>query len=275
MAFTLAAFHDASAHSALTAIPPVADPHLRSEGNNLFVPPWNLLFGVFGGGDNLSELRLDSPSMRKLANLRVAPVCDEALPLTRASQDVNEGGTATYTIVSRDVDPNPFFHNYTKAPRELDVSEALNALCINGGDVDEWVLVWLGDGIEDVPDGVQFTVECTVSVSGVAGQWVNGALTFEQTLPAGRYSIIGMRAQASNAVAARLLFQDLAHRPGVLVVTDDGYPDIKDFRMGGFGAFGEFEHTTPPSIDILANASATVDMEVNLDLVQVRAGAGR
>jgi hypothetical protein len=107
----------------------------------------------------------------------------------------------------------------------------------------------------------------------VKGAWVNGAITFLQTLSAGRYAIVGMRAQASNAVAARLVFQEVSHRPGVLAVAADGYPDIKALRYGGFGVFGEFEHDVPPTVDILANASAPVSLELNFDLIQVRAGA--
>lgn len=273
MAFTLVAFHDAEAHSSLAAVDAVADPHVRVSGNDIYVPKWNLLLAVFAGGDNMSECRLQSPSLRRLAQQRIAPVCDEALPLTRGSWTVDEGGTSTHNIVTRDVDPNPFFHDFKDNPRVLDVSEALNAYAVNGDATDEWILVWLGDGIEAVPSGEMFTVEATLSVTGSKGNWVNGAITFAQTLSAGRYAIVGMRAQASNAVAARLVFQEYPHRPGVLCVAGDGYPDIKTLRYGGFGVFGEFEHDTPPTVDVLANADATVNMELNFDLIQVRAGA--
>ncbi|MBA7570811.1 hypothetical protein ES708_12564 [subsurface metagenome] len=160
------------------------------------------------------------------------------------------------------------------APRTLDVAEALNAFCINAAGTAEYVFVWLMDGLEALPAGEMFTIEGTVTVTGIVGHWVNGALTFSQTLPAGRYAVIGMRAQGPENVASRLVFPDTSPRPGVMGSKHFYEHDLPEARYGGLGNWGEFEHDAPPTIDILENAATSVEQVIALDLVQVRTGRG-
>jgi len=270
--FTLVGYYDAVAHPTLAPVTAIPDPHVRVSGNDIYVPEWNKILGVLASGDDMTECRLQSPSLRRLANQRVTPVGNYALPLTIASQYVNEGGTATYTIYSKDVDPDVYFNNLLERPRTLDIAEALNAYAVNGSATAEWILVWLFDTIEALPPGEIISVEATSSVTLVVGEWVNGALTFTQTLPAGRYAVVGMRAQHSNLVAARFVFVGLPHRPGVLGVAGPGYPEIPLFRFGHLGNWGEFEHDSPPTVDFLGSTAGSVTLDVYLDLIQVRAG---
>ena len=132
----------------------------------------------------------------------------------------------------------------------------------------EYGLVWLTDGPAQPVTGEIFTVRSTNASTLTAAAWTNGALTFSQTLPKGRYRVVGMRAQSAGLVAARLVFIGYPWRPGV-VGTDsagDAAPDI--FRAGRLGSWGEFDHNTPPSVDFLS-VSADTSQIVHLDLQKV------
>jgi len=250
--FSLVGFYDATAHAALAEVDAIPDPHVRVAGNDIYVPSWNKIMAVFATGGAMTECRLQSPSLRRLSNQRIAPVGDAAWPA---------------------MFPTPMvFHDYRKNPRTLDIAEALNAFAVNGGATAEWVLVWLMDKVEALPAGEIFTTQGTTAVTGVLANWVNGALTFTETLPAGRYALVGMRSEDTAVVAARCVFPDIATRPGCLGQYDADTPDERLFRQGEWGNWGEFEHDAPPTIDHLCNANGAVTPEIIMDLIQVRAG---
>ena len=252
--FTLVGYYDLTEHTALAEVAAIADPHVRVSGNDIYVPSWNKIGIVVAGGAKMTQCRLQSPSLRRLANQRIAPVHTVALPL--ASVEI------------------PRVFDYHLNPRTLDVAEALNAFCVNGAVTgnEEWVLIWLMDVIAPLPAGEIFSIEGTLTVTGVKGNWVNGALTFSQTLPAGRYALVGMRSEDSAVVAARCVFPDIAARPGCLGSVSYAGADNPLFRQGRLGNWGEFEHDAPPSIDVLCNAAGSVTPEIVFDLIQVRAG---
>jgi hypothetical protein len=250
--FTLIGFYDASSHSALAAIAGIADPHVRVSGNDIYVPNMNKLLGVFAGGADLMEVRLQSPSLRRMVNQRIMPVYPEALP---AGSWYGERG-----------------HFWKVNPRTLDIAEALNAFCLNGAASAEYVFVWLMDTLAPLPTGEMVTIEATMTVTGVVGTWVNGAITFTQTLPAGRYAVAGMRIYTTATVAARLVFPDTSARPGCMARPNYYAQDLPETRYGGLGNWGEFEHDAPPTVDVLTNVGASFEHDLVLDLVQVRAG---
>jgi len=260
--FTLVGFYDATTHAALAAVDAIDDPHMRVSGNDIYVPELNRIMGALAAGADMTECRLQSPSLRRMANQRIAPVGKQALPLVRSVAAVDDVGD----------DANLLYHDFRVNPRVLDIAESLNAYAANGGDTAEWILAWLMDKIEPLPAGTMFSIEATTNPTGVLGNWVNDALTFSQTLPAGRYAVVGMRVEDTAVVAARLVFVGLPWRPGVIGVSGTDLGDIKAFRFGGTGSWGEFEHDAPPTVDTLANAAGAITPEVILDLVQVRAG---
>jgi len=133
------------------------------------------------------------------------------------------------------------------------------------------VLVWLGDGIDPVPEGKLLQVRTTWSGAVTAYEWSNRALIFDQTLPAGRYAIIGAHGYSDNLLAYRFVIPGLWQRPGGVGVGDPYAPAPSRFRRGKAGLWGEFEHNLPPTVDILA-AGADASGIIHLDLVQVRAG---
>jgi hypothetical protein len=128
--------------------------------------------------------------------------------------------------------------------------------------------VWLSDGPQAPISGNIFTIRATSAITLSSGIWVNGNLTFNQVLPAGRYAVVGMRVRGANLVAARLVFPAQFHRPGVLAVASIGNVDPYWPRFGRMGSFGEFENTVPPTLDALG-VTDTVQTLL-LDLIQVK-----
>lgn len=250
--FTLVGFYDATAHAALAEVDAIADPHVRVSGNDIYVPALNKILGVFAGGANLTDCRLQSPSLRRMVNQRITHVYPEAMP-----------PGSWY---------GAFCPLWKERARTLDVAEALNAFAINGGATDEYVFVWLMDKLEALPPGEMVSLKGEVTLTGVEGAWVNGAITFSQTLPAGRYALVGMRGRHDQCVAARCVFPDTTPRPGCIGSQKYYTPSIPDFRYGGLGSWGEFEHDAPPSIDICTAAAGALTYFITFDLIQVRSG---
>ena len=254
--FTLGGFFDETDHwPTADAVDAIPDPYLKVSGNDLYVPSQNKLLAVYAAGQVMGGCRLQSPSLRRMANQRIAPVGHFPLPANLASWNVPL-----------------LLHDYKNNPRTLDVAEALNAYCTNDGDIGEWVFVWLMDALAPLPGGEIFTILATSSITGVVANWVNGALTFVQTLPAGRYAIVGMRVENDKCVAARLVFPDVSQRPGCVSSFDAFREDHPFFRQGYLGSWGEFEHDAPPSVDFIQNAVGLTYPVVIFDLIQTRAG---
>jgi len=250
--FTMVGYYDASAHAALAAIAAIADPHVRVSGNDIYIPMWNKMLAVFAGGQDLEQTRMQSPSLRRMANQRIEHIYHQPLP------------------------PNDWMaqplHIWKERTRTLDIAEALNAYCLQAGGGAEWVFVWLMDKLEPLPPGEIFCIEGVVSITSVTATWVNGAITFGQTLPAGRYALVGMRCMEPITVAARCVFPDISARPGCMGSGTLYTPTIPEFRYGALGSWGEFEHDAPPSIDCLCNSAAAITPDIHMDLIQVRAG---
>jgi len=251
--FTLVGYYDATAHAALAAIAAIADPHVRVSGNDIYVPALNKMLAVFAGGSGLEECRMQSPSLRRLVNQRIEFIYPQAMP---------PGDWMGLEV-----------HLWKERARTLDIAEALNAFCLNSvAAAAEYVFIWLMDKLEALPAGEIASLEGTVSLTAVVGAWVNGAITFTQTLPAGRYAICGMRIRGGSVVAARCVFPDISPRPGCIGTPHYYEPGIAAFRYGGLGNWGEFEHDAPPSIDVLGATAGALTYDVVMDLIQVRAG---
>jgi len=176
-----------------------------------------------------------SPSLRILANLDVEPVIAAAV-----------FGSP----------PEVLFHG--GAPIPLTPDEALNFYMESAPVAVEvhYGLVWLADGPQQAVSGQMFSVRATATVAQAVDAWTNGDLAFGQTLPAGRYQVIGMRARSTDGVAARLVFPEQVARPGVACVNAVGDIDPTAFRFCRSGVFVEFPDTNPPTVDVLGGVAA-------------------
>jgi hypothetical protein len=230
----------------------LADQHVRVVGDDIVVPSkLNKLAGAYAWGADLSQAQLSSPSLRRRALLDLEPWDSADEPTS-----------------------NPPWHNWFEHPIILDESEALNFNMAedNAGAGDGACFVWLMDEIEEIPEDAQiFTVRCTNTTTLVADTWTNGALTFSQTLPAGKYGCCGAYATSAGLRAFR--FNPVGHdwRPGAIGFdTGQDYGD-PIFRYGGLGKWFEFEHDSPPTVDFMSLSADTAQV-VYMDLYIIRAG---
>lgn len=248
--FHLAAFYKSVDPSdALTLISAVADQAVRTNGNDLVVPNAiaNLLAeAALSAATTPSIAQVQSPSLRQLANQDVLPVLTSA----------KFGG-------------NPPVQGHWQSPRALKGAESLNfAINATGGAAAaNYGLVWLGDGPLSRTTGNMFSVHATGAATLSAGEWVNTALTFDETLPSGTYNVVGMRAQGANLVAARLNLVGQGYRPGVPAVNATGDQDYLPLRMGSGGSFGVFDVNQPPTIDCIGATDTA--QSIILDLIKV------
>jgi hypothetical protein len=245
--FTLVAYSAAAAgiNAALTALPAVADPHVRVVGNDIYVPgDFHFLWGGTAVGPTLTRAQVSSPALRRTFLHELAPIdIGAALPAS----------------------PRKIYLR-SDSPIALDPGEALDALITNTASDRETVLLFLAPGAAKPDNRPSFTLRVTATPTAVAGSWTNGAITFDQTLPAGRYDLTGARFRSTNLIAFRFVFVAGTYRPGAIGYASTTSLDYDLFRDGNLGIWGNFAHNAPPTVDFLANA-ADASFTGELDLV--------
>ena len=233
----------------LTQINAVPDQAIRTNGVDVVIPTdlANLVMEAcaFNGNTPLYG-QVQSPSLRQLANQDVSPIISGSV----------FGG-------------DPPCQAHFGSPRKLKGNESMNfAIDATGGVAGAaYGLAILSDGPMQAQQGNMFSMRATGAAALSAGAWVNSPLTFDDTLPAGTYNIMGMRAKGANLVAARLVLVGQGYRPGVLAVNTDGQRDWKYGRFGAIGSFGVFDVNQPPTVDCLGATDTA--QEFVLDLVKV------
>jgi len=190
--------------------------------------------------------RLESPSLRQIANINIEPV---ALGLVFADPQDIRVHPMNPTPLMGDEDLN-LFVNTNPAAAEF-----------------HYGLVWLSDGPQTPVNGPMYSVRATAAIALNEAAWVFGNLTFDQTLPVGRYQIVGMRAHSANLIAARLVYQGSFWRPGVPAVANVANAANPHFRYGRFGSFGEFDSTLIPGVECLG-VTDTAEVFI-FDLIKV------
>lgn len=232
----------------LTPIAALADQSVRVNGNDIIVPTGlQNLIAAYALGAAITRAQLVSPSLRRYLNPEIAPVDINILP--------------TPPIGLMQLWDNPIL---------LDAEEALDAnYAENGAGAQRGtILGWLADGpIEPVTGDIR-TVRVTATTTLVANAWTNGAIAFDQSLPAGTYQMVGARFFSTGLQAFRAVFVGGVWRPGAIGMATAQQDDPDIFRYGKLGSWGTFKHNTPPTFDWLSNSADTAETGA-LDLVKI------
>lgn len=231
---------------ALAAVP---DQHVRVVTPDIFVPAMNQIIGTLVcGGTIADEAYFDSPSLRRLGLLDIAPVFAAVSPNTLTA-----------------------YRPHPKSPIVLEPDEGVRLYLMETTTTSEirTAAMILSDGPVEPVNGEMFTIKTTATITSVTGAWVNGGLTFRQTLPVGTYQIVGARCSCATGVAFRLVPVGAQHRPGGQCVNAVGTPDVPEQRYGGMGVWCEFNSMTPPTLEIIAGTAAAQSPELYLDLIQI------
>lgn len=231
--------------AALASIGTLADQLLTQNSSTAytFARPLKLL-RAYVRGNSASRAQYDSPTIRLIGPPEIQPIDTAAAPPNLPP--INKYDDAAFTVPPLD-------------PLGVKISRA------GVGAATCQALLWVGEQYQGEQKGPCFPVQATGAITASTSAWTAGALTFGQALPTGRYRIIGMSAQGTNLLAARLIFPNQTYRPGVLAQDAAGEYDHEWFRRGAFGVFGEFDSVAPPTLEVLAfgaNTSQTIWLDL-------------
>lgn len=249
---TLVAFHsavtDSVANQAVTAVPDQSQ-SISANGRFLF-PVKNRVMAAVAMGDAITAARLNAPSLRTFLLPSVSPVIVAGVPPTQP-------GISWFG-------PN--------GPELQQTEEVAVEVSVGAQTVDTaFAGLWVTDRFKPAPAGPIFPARATATIVLTVGTWVLGTLTFEQTLPSGRYAVVGLDVHSADAVFARLVFPGVSqYRPGVVVTpTVGGFVSRDHFRFGNAGYFGDFPNTAQPQLEILGMAAGSEAITVFLDLIKI------
>lgn len=218
-------------------------------GDDLRVPTdANQLVGVHLVGATITRGVVTSPSLRAIGNVEVLPIDDAAEPTSNLKPQLQLN--------------NPF---------QLVSGEALNFNTTNSGAAatEQYGFVWLADApVTPFTGGNVVHILATATITAVVDAWTSGQTVLGTDLPTGRYAVIGFRVEGATLVAARLQFTDQGLRPMVIGYDDEADQDDTRFRDGSLGILGEFNHDSPPVLEVMCVAADTTQQLI-LDIVKL------
>lgn len=244
---TVAFFKSITTANAFVTLTPIPDPIFKSEGDKLYLLEPAKLGRVHLYGPYLREGRITTPSLKVLA-----PLYFNNVTTSLASAEI-------LNFIDFTDSPIPLVATETMTVEAL-VTDVTAARSI-------YAIVTFHDGVKAVPAGVYRTLKATLSGSSTANQWSNFKLTFVDDIPVGRYAIIGADIPDSNVLAFRFVLPNTYLRPGGLGRPSTAVPFLAQ-RKGALGVWGEFDHTLPPSVDLLTTAAIT-STSIWLDVVKI------
>ena len=226
---------EAGAYTEIAAVP---DQTTKAIGDYIYVPKTNKLCNVWScmGTTVPGNPYLDSPSLRRQHVYYILGVCPHPVANTPYFE-----GLDIYNVIT--------------------LAEGEGIKCMSNAnpssaEVHTCVLM-LSDGLIVPVKGEIFHLYFTASITGVVGAWVSGNITLSQDLPVGNYSIVGMRVNAANGIAARLIFNTQMTRPGVMMISSAYYHYQSYLTNGLAGVYGSFHSLIPPQLEILTIAACT------------------
>lgn len=232
-------------------VTPVVDSTITINGNNLLIPDKiNQVFGSFSqqtAASTVTKVQLQTPSLREVFYPSLTPNVLAATP------------DGVPTIFECFDNPIPLVTN-EGLNLYSDASMAAPSGTYGG-------IVFLSDGPRTpVQKSKIYTMRATTAITLVANTWVNGSFTFDQTLPVGNYDVVGMRAQGTGLLAARLVFvgPSATTRPGCPGNVSGATMDFIAFRQGRLGVWGTFNNITPPSVDCIGATGTTQVFYIDL-----------
>lgn len=236
----------------------VSDPSVTNLNSHPIFPipvqiQWAYVLGL-----TTTRARISSPRVRPITRPVIQPTDASATP------------TENLRVVE-----------YFRHPITLNPVEEVQILVTKTSAVAEqdYAVLTVGDSNRNVPQGDMYTLRVTGSNGVVVNAWNPGALTADDTLQVGRYSIVGFRSNNAGGVASRLIFPGppiagaiSQIRPGVICTQSNATEGYYYMRYGLMGEYGQFESFALPQIETLGNPPAAT-IEGFFDIVNVRIGA--
>lgn len=249
MSYHVAAYSTSIAQNQLLPLNLAFDEHFSSNTQGAALPVYDAdILAVYGMGATMNRLLINAPSLRQLIYPDISPF---------------EIGAAVPSY------PRILLFGENNKPR-VKQAEAVQPFAQQGAAAaeQERCIVMFQQSHDPAPPGIVYPFRFTASIAGVADAWAGGILTPVDTIPFGRYAIVGMSVVGANILAARLVPPSAGPRPGVIASNALGAGEWNWFRSGRQGKLMEFVSTALPTLQIFcvgANAAQTVW----LDLVRI------
>lgn len=241
-------FQDVDQAAAAADIAAMPDESVTVSGNFVRCPgdlPFLLAAAFISVCSTFVRARVESPTLRRMANFDILPVNRIATP---------------------EAIPCIAYLGENPAPLTGGEDISFNTNTDDGAAIEIYGMIWFGDGPVVPASGAMFTVRATAGITQADGVWTNGAITFSQDLPVGSYDVVGLRVQAAGLVAARLVFVGGGFRPGVLGAITPAALDVPTARYGRSGVLGTFDSRSPPTLEVVGVTGTA--QEVYLDLIK-------
>jgi hypothetical protein len=217
------------------------------QNNRLVLDRDRFLLWAYVRGANITNARIDSPSLRVFMLPR--------LPLVHRS-----------TTVGNQPPVNDFSgYGLVLRAREEIAMQTSNDLAT--GTENHYAIICVGEAAGFGQRGPEFWIRTTGNTTLTANTWTNVPLSFEQALPAGRYRVVSMIPRSATGIAARLIIPGQAERHGTLCINAVGQEPNRFLYGTRYGDFGTFESTALPSVEFFASGADTTQ-EVYLGLVR-------
>lgn len=254
----MAAFSFASTNSgagAYVTITAVPDSYLTINSNNRFIAPPGAngmmqlkhIAGALAFGTTMLVARINNPTLRAIG-----------LP---SIPTVNPGLTIPSAInVPLDPDQGP----------ELPIADEFGIEADATAIEQQTGFLWLHDGNVNVPKLPILSLQFTSTITPAANVWTLGTISLTQTLPVGKYLIVGMDLFGTTLLGARLVMPNGGPRPGVICRATQAILSQNQFRRGAFGSFGDFTSYALPQIEIFNSGTpGSTAFRGQLDVIKI------
>lgn len=219
----------------LVTVPPIADGLIRFNSNVIQTTDDWKIWASFVGGNDITQCRLNSASLRIRGFPNLTPLNDSHLAGSR-----------------------PGVYDCRDYPLMLRSMENASLQATNAAAADAIALFTMSrdNGNMNINHAALRKVRFSAALTSVAFGWSSEVnLVLSDDLESGRYEVYGMECFEADGIAARLVFKDQVERPGLpmqQLVSDIG----SDIYMGGLGVWGSFDSITPPFIQSIHGAAA-------------------
>jgi hypothetical protein len=231
-------------NAVLAQIPRITDTYIQNVSDGYQSQNSLKVFGAYVRSDAASAIRLESPSLRVPSFPRFAQYDGAANPPNLPP--FNDYGDSGPVIPALD----PFNVTVSRAGAGAFVSHSL---------------LFMGNSRPSPIVGECRTILCTSAVTTSATAWTPATMTLSDSLPYGRYRIVGAMGFGTGLLAGRFVFPDRQNRPGFLAQQAVDEYGWDYFRYGKLGAWGEFNSTAFPVMEFLnyaANSAQTVQIDI-------------
>lgn len=248
MPYNLIAWSASIADATETDLTPVQDPIVTIQ-NSHFLPQVDWQLNAFVGmAATLPRFRLITPTLRQVTTPFMSPLETALTPATRPGVCDLRG----YPLMAR-------------ALEEIQV----NAQQTSGGAARANALAAYSIGaLTPAPAGQMYTMRGVSTTAAVANTWTLCTVTWNDTLPAGVYSVVGGQGFGTSNYAFRVIFEDSRWRGGGICLATENLIGSPVFVKGGLGEWGRFNSNRMPGVEILCNGT-TASHVFYLDIVRI------